>query len=63
MGRHEVIVLDTHVLIWFTKEDTSIGKQSRAAYDQAIKSNEAAISVVSSWELGIYDASFTGTLR
>jgi len=53
MGRHEVIVLDTHVLIWLTKEDSSIGKRSRAAYDQAIKSDEVAISVVSYWELGM----------
>lgn len=53
MGRDEVILLDTHVLIWLTRDDAAIGKQSRAAYKRAIENAEVAISVVSYWELGM----------
>lgn len=48
-----MILLDTHVLIWLTKESASLGQRSRAAYDRAIQNNEVAISVVSYWELGM----------
>lgn len=53
MGRDEVILLDTHVLIWLSREDAALGKQSRAAYGRAIENGEVAISVVSYWELGM----------
>lgn len=53
MGRHEVIVLDTHVLIWLTCNDPAMGKQSRAIYDRAIENDEVGISVLSYWELGM----------
>lgn len=53
MGRDEVILLDTHVLIWLSRDDAAIGKHSRAAYDSAIENGEVAISVVSYWELGM----------
>jgi PIN domain nuclease of toxin-antitoxin system len=51
MGRDEVILLDTHVLIWLSRDDISVGKQTRAVYDRAIKSGDVAISVISYWEL------------
>lgn len=53
MGCNEVILLDTHVLVWLSKNDPSIGAQSRAAYQRAIQTGEVAISVVSYWELGM----------
>ena len=45
MGRDEVILLDTHVLIWLSTEDAALGKQTRVAYDRAIESGDVAISV------------------
>lgn len=56
MGRGEVIVLDTHVLIWLATDERSIGKQSRAAYDQSFASGGVAVSAVSYWELGMLAA-------
>ena len=53
MGCDEVILLDTHVLIWLSKDDAAIGKQCRVAYNRAIENGEVAISVVSYWELGM----------
>lgn len=53
MGRDEVILLDTHVLIWLSRDDAAVGKQTRLAYDRAIENGEVAISVVSYWELGM----------
>jgi PIN domain nuclease of toxin-antitoxin system len=53
MGRDEVILLDTHVLIWLTTDDTAIGERSRATYERAAEDGQAAISVVSYWELGM----------
>ncbi len=47
MGCDEVILLDTHVLIWLAKDATAVGKQSRATYKRAIANGDVAISVVS----------------
>lgn len=53
MGRDEVILLDTHVLIWLSKDAPAVGKHSRVAYDLSITIGDVAISVVSYWELGM----------
>ena len=40
MGRDEVILLDTHVIIWLTTDDPALGRKSRALYEQARESGE-----------------------
>jgi PIN domain nuclease of toxin-antitoxin system len=53
MGRDEVILLDTHVIIWLTTDDPALGRQSRALYEQARESGEVAVSAISFWELAM----------
>ncbi|MSO66885.1 MAG: type II toxin-antitoxin system VapC family toxin [Pseudolabrys sp.] len=53
MGRDEVILLDTHVIIWLTTGDPALGRKSRALYEQARENNELAVSAISFWELAM----------
>lgn len=53
MGRHEVILLDTHVIIWLTTDDPALGPESRAFYEQARENAELAVSAISFWELAM----------
>ena len=53
MGRDEVILLDTHVIIWLTTDDPALGRKSRALYEQARESGELAVSAISFWELAM----------
>jgi PIN domain nuclease of toxin-antitoxin system len=53
VGRDEVILLDTHVVIWLTSGGPAIGKQSRALYEQALKNDELAVSAISFWEMAM----------
>jgi PIN domain nuclease of toxin-antitoxin system len=53
VGRDEVILLDTHVIVWLTTDDRKIGKQSRVLYEHARENAELAISAISFWELAM----------
>jgi PIN domain nuclease of toxin-antitoxin system len=53
VGRHEVILLDTHVIIWLTTDTRSLGPQSRTFYERALADNEAAVSATSFWEIAM----------
>ena len=51
MGRDEVILLDTHVLIWVANEDRKLGRQARAALDRAWKAEAVGVCPISFWEV------------
>jgi PIN domain nuclease of toxin-antitoxin system len=48
-----VIVLDTHVLIWFAEDVPELGKRAAAAADEALRSDELAVSAISFWEIAM----------
>jgi PIN domain nuclease of toxin-antitoxin system len=48
----EVILLDTHALVWFTT-DAGLGKKSQALADQALANDRLAVSAISFWEIAL----------
>lgn len=47
-----MILLDTHALIWFTR-DERLGKQSQKIADAALAENCLAFSAISLWEIAL----------
>jgi PIN domain nuclease of toxin-antitoxin system len=50
-GHEEVILLDTHVLVWLTSEPVKLSKQANSAIRRANKAGGIAISAITLWEL------------
>ena len=53
MGRSQVILLDTHVAVWFANDTDDLGKQTNSILDEALASDTLAISAVSIWEIAL----------
>ena len=53
MGSDEVILLDTHVAVWFANDTDDLGKQSNLILDEALAGGTLAISAVSTWEIAL----------
>lgn len=53
MGSHEVILLDTHALIWMDIDDPLLGKKSRGLIAAAWTLGELAVSAMSFWECAL----------
>jgi PIN domain nuclease of toxin-antitoxin system len=53
MGRDEVILLDTHALVWLLTENSSLGRRAKLAADKALAEGELAVSAISFWEIGL----------
>jgi PIN domain nuclease of toxin-antitoxin system len=52
MGSHEqVILLDTHVLVWLTTEPARLSKHASSAIRRASRGGGIAISAITLWEL------------
>jgi PIN domain nuclease of toxin-antitoxin system len=50
-GLKEVILLDSHVLVWLSTEPARLSKQARQAIRRASRSGGIAISAITLWEL------------
>lgn len=48
-----VILLDTHVLLWYREGSQRLGSRALEALDSASINREAAISAITFWELGM----------
>lgn len=49
-----MIVLDTHVLVWWVGEDRRLVKAARSAIDSSMAAGEAVlVSAISAWEVGM----------
>ena len=44
-------LLDTHVLVWFREANPRLGNQAREDIDRAFREGDAAVSVISYWEI------------
>lgn len=52
-----MIVLDTHVLLWATTDDRRLGRKARVRIERARAIEEALVSSISFWEIGMLVAS------
>jgi PIN domain nuclease of toxin-antitoxin system len=53
VGSVEVILLDTHSLVWFDFALPQLGSTSRNAIDEALAQGAAAISAITFWECAL----------
>jgi PIN domain nuclease of toxin-antitoxin system len=49
----EVILLDTHALIWLDTADRRLGRKTRALIERQWAENKVAVSAISFWEAGM----------
>jgi len=48
-----VIVLDTHTLLWWVNDPSTLSKPAKKAIDVAVKSKSVHVSCISSWEIAL----------
>jgi len=48
-----MIVLDTHVLIWWVDDPTQLSKPAQAAIEKAMQTKSVYVSCISSWEIAL----------
>lgn len=48
-----MIVLDTHTLLWWVNDPTTLSKPAKLAIDAAVKSKAVHVSCISSWEIAL----------
>ena len=48
-----MIVLDTHILLWWVNDPATLSKQAKKAIDAAVKSRAVHVSCISSWEIAM----------
>lgn len=51
-----MILLDTHVVVWFASNTDDLGKQTNVMLDEALADAALAISAVSTWEIAMLHA-------
>jgi PIN domain nuclease of toxin-antitoxin system len=56
LGSDEVIVLDTHALIWADTDDRKLGRKARALIDRLWPLGNVAVMAISFWEVGLLQA-------
>jgi PIN domain nuclease of toxin-antitoxin system len=53
LGGAEVIVLDTHTLLWWVNDPTVLSRPAKEAIDEAVQSNSVHVSCISCWEIAV----------
>jgi PIN domain nuclease of toxin-antitoxin system len=48
-----VIVLDTHALLWWVNDPTTLSVTAKEAIDAAVESKTVRVSCISSWEIAL----------
>lgn len=48
-----MIVLDTHTLLWWVNDPTTLSEPAKDAIDTAVKSKTVHVSCISSWEIAL----------
>jgi PIN domain nuclease of toxin-antitoxin system len=56
VGGVELILLDTHALIWLDQDDPALGGKARASADEALRDAALAVSAISFWEVAMLAA-------
>ena len=53
MGCQSLILLDTHVLVWYAQGEPRLGSHTRTIVDRALAERSAFVSAISLWELAM----------
>lgn len=53
MGSPEVIVLDTHALIWAVDRDSRLGQSACALIEEHARTDQVAVSAITPWEIAL----------
>jgi PIN domain nuclease of toxin-antitoxin system len=53
MGRDEVILLDTHVVIWSAEGDARLGRKARKLIADRDQTDPFHVSAISAWEIAL----------
>lgn len=53
MGSGEVIVLDTHALVWWVAGEKALSKKARSLIARESKDGEIIVSSISAWEIAM----------
>jgi PIN domain nuclease of toxin-antitoxin system len=53
MGGAHVIVIDTHVLLWWVNDPSSLSAPAQGAIDAAMQTRSVHVSTISSWEIAL----------
>ncbi len=53
MGIAQVIVLDTHVLLWWVSNPEQLSKKARSTIERTISEGSIYISSISAWEIAM----------
>ena len=53
MGSPEVIVIDTHVLVWWLSDRSRLSKEASRAVEDALAGDGVAASSISAWEVAL----------
>jgi PIN domain nuclease of toxin-antitoxin system len=53
LGDIKVIVLDTHVWVWFVSNPELLSKAAQKAIDAAMEQEEICVSSISAWEVAL----------
>ena len=48
-----MIVLDTHVLVWWVNGDESLSKKAKAAIERELEGGQIIVSAISAWEIAM----------
>lgn len=48
-----MIVLDTHALLWWVNDPSTLSKPAKKAIDASVKSKSIHVSCISSWEIAL----------
>ena len=48
-----MILLDTHVLLWFRSGDRRLGRRARRTVERALPQRRGAVSAISFWEVAM----------
>ena len=56
MGSAQVILLDTHALVWMDTDASALGRTARRLIRQAWEAQQLAVSVISFWECAMLHA-------
>lgn len=52
-GKQNVLVLDTHALVWMDSANPRLGDVSRQMVDHALHTDKLAVSAISYWEVAM----------
>ena len=51
--REQILLLDTHALVWSVEDNPRLGVQAKRAINEAAREHRVAVSAISPWEIAL----------